>query len=269
MLVSALQLQQANGVDATNPAHAQLVVLCAIGAKIADRLIKKFLGSAVEEGTFTEYHPLISTRPSLSQGFTEDDMILAYEGSPQGARPIRQGRGNSRDTLRLRNLPVRSVTSVFDHPDAWMDPDNPAGVWPANTQLVEGTSFQVDWDGMDSSGDNWSKTGFLYRIGGTWGLQARTTKVVYTGGYTALELEEEFPEFYGAALVAGTFYFNQMRLYGVGSFSGSTGIKVAEAMDDYSVKFAEPGEQLTQRAHDLPPAAKILLSEHVNYSKFF
>jgi hypothetical protein len=240
----------------------------------AERMVRKYVGYGIEEATYTEYHPLISTRPSMSQGYTEDEEILAYEGSPQGARPIRQGRGNSRDCLRLCNLPVRSIGSIYEDPSAWINTDVSLA-FPATTLLVAGRDYQVDWDKQKDDGTKISSTGFVYRTGGIWSLQARTVKVTYTAGYTAAELAatghtigaDEAMDFKSAILITTAKLVKEAILNGV--VPDQTGIILAESLDGYSVQYMAPLQGLDlSLMNDMPAAAKKILEERVRLSKY-
>lgn len=268
MLATADQLVAALSLSRSETKHAAWVALADIVAPLADRLVKKYVGHDVEQATRTEYLPLISTRPSLSQGVVDEDDVLAYEGSPQGARPIRQGRGNSRDTLMLDLLPVRSITSVNEYPAAWLNPDYPAGDWPAASALAAGRDWHADWDGTDSAGVRWCKSGFLFRVGGIWSLQARSVRVIYVGGYSADELADTYSEFRTAALITGMKLFAEFKALSPAAKMGNTGIKVAESMDDYSVTYAPPGRLPSILMEDLPGGAKMLLEGHRRMGQF-
>lgn len=268
MLLSSNDLIAFLALDPTNPKHVSFISLATLLAPICDRLVKKYVGYEIEQAIFTDYHPLIATRPSLAQGFTEDDMILAYEGSPQGARPIRQGRGNSRDTLSTLNLPIRSITSIYDSFTAWLNPSLPNGDFPASTLLQPGSDYMVDWDSLDDSNVNWSRSGFIYRIGAVWSLQARTTKITYVAGYTPTELSNHYTEFKTAALLTGQYLFLQCVAIGRGTSFQNSGIVISEKMDDYEVKFQPRGKLPDVLMSDMPPGAKILLESYRRMSKF-
>ena len=194
-------------------------------------------------------------------GITEDELILQYEGSPQGARPIRQGRGNSRDTLPLLNTPIRSITTVYENPTAWLNPDYPNGDWFSMPQylLVEGTDYAVDWDGLDENGNDICLSGFLFRIGGIWALTARSVRVTYVGGYTATELTSQYPEFKYATLLTGAFMVKQAQIMQLGISVTNSGVVIGEKLDDYAVQYQPLFKPLEVMMQDLPVAAKMVL----------
>jgi hypothetical protein len=211
----------------------------------------------------------------MSQGYTEDEEILAYEGSPQGARPIRQGRGNSRDCLRVCNLPLKSVVSIYEDPSAWLA-TNAGSRFPSTTLLVEGRDYQVDWDKEKDDGTKISPTGFIYRTGGIWSLQARSVKITYVAGYSADELaatghtvgNDEAMDFKSAVLISSAKLVKEAVANGLEG-PMNTGMILAEAIDGYNVTFAQPLKGVdVSLANDLPEAAKKILEERVRYSKY-
>lgn len=259
----------------SNTGQAAWTPLCTLLLPYAERMIRKYVGYAIEQQTFTEYHPLITTRPAMSQGYTEDEEILAYEGSPQGARPIRQGRGNSRDTIRLNNLPVRSIVSIYEDPSAWLAVPAGSG-FPSSTLLVEGRDFYPDWDGVDASSNRWSKSGIVFRTGGIWSLIARSVQVTYVAGYTAAELQAmsndvtggDAMDFKMAVLMTGAKLVKEAIANGLEG-PANTGMIVQESIDGYAVTYAQPlkGIDVTL-VNDIPEGAKKLLEERVRMSKF-
>lgn len=241
----------------------------------AERLVRKYVGYGIEQMTFTEYHPLITTRPAMSQGYTDDDEILAYEGSPQGARPIRQGRGNSRDTLRLNNLPIRSITSIYEDPSAWTTVPSGTG-FPASSLLTEARDFYVDWDGTDQSGNRICESGMVFRTGGIWSLTARTVKVTYVAGYTEAELANTgnaedlgaAMDFKMAILMTSSKLIKEAIANGL-SGPQNTGMIVQETIDGYNVTYAQPLTGVDCiLGNDLPVGAKRLLESRVRMSQF-
>lgn len=264
MLLQASDIQAYLSIGNTSP----YVALCNLLAPYADRLVKKYVGYAVEQATFTELWPFISTRADLSVGYVEDEEILAYEGSPQGARPIRQGRGNSRDTLFALNLPVRQVVSIYEDVQAWLN-TNPAQAFPAGTLLKSGTDYVVDWESFDFVGlTGVCKTGFIFRVGSIWSLQARSVKLTYVAGWSAAELASTVPEYKLAAVLTGAKLVKEAIAQGLGDGMGSTGLIQSEDLDDYSVSYVPPeGGPDVCLQNDMPREAKKLLEELVRMTK--
>lgn len=237
---------------------------------IVERLVRRHVGYHIEHKVHTEYHPYMSTRPSLSQGFTEDEDLFRYEGSPQGARPIRQGRGNSRDALLLRNLPVRSVTSIHEDPNAWVTVESPSYTkWSDGTLLVEARDYVVDWDCDDEDGNTICKSGIVFRNGGIWSLQARSIKVVYTAGYTDQEIRAGEGADFKQAVLMGVAKFVQEAFANALYGERRAGAIISESLDGYSVSFANPlqGSDVTF-GNDLPVGVKRLLEPRLRMTQF-
>ena len=267
-LLSYMNVTSSTGITNWTPLFSQLL-------PFAERMVRKYVGYGIEQQTFTEYHPLITTRPSMSQGYTEDEEILAYEGSPQGARPIRQGRGNSRDTIRVNNLPIRSIVSINEDPSGWLDVPAGTGFQPS-TQLIESRDFYVDWDGNDNTGNRWSKSGMVFRTGGIWSLIARSVQVIYVAGYTSAELANttngpdlgEAMDFKMAVLMTGSKLIKEAIANGLEG-PQNTGMILTESIDGYAVGYAQPLQGIdVTLMNDLPVGAKRLLEERVRMSKF-
>lgn len=133
----------------------------------AERLVKTFLGYAVEQASHTEFLPAHGPTVPQPELLTEDDtMFLAAE---------------SRTKLFLSELPVRSITSIYERADGY-------GTDARFTSTYLLTANEDYW--LDVGRTGISKTGIVHRLGGSWPLAGRSVKVTYTAGYTDAELQD-------------------------------------------------------------------------------
>ena len=211
-----------------------------------------------KKGTYTKYHPF---RPKADP---MDSLIEGWELQGNRAVAYGSGIGNNR-VLQARQLPVRSVVSLYENIGAW---DTAGGSWPAASLLVEGNDFQIDYD-PGSSQMGW--TGFIFRRSGSWSEAPRSIKLTYVAGLTAAELDVttgEFNEFAAAALLATIKMFNEFKLHsGLASGGSGVGPVTSESLGPWSISYGDTS-QLYGMKRALPAECCDLLEDRMRYGKY-
>lgn len=216
-------------------------------ARVQD-LVEDFLKWKVEQATYTEYYPN-NQQQSLVSG---DELISGWDLI--GSTVVGRERGDlSHAALPLKRVPVRSITSVYENVAAW---DTDGGSW-TSSHLLAATSYYLD---LDESG--YSYSGILYKNTGVWCRKPRTIKVTYVAGFTAGEIESQFPKIKMAMCMAvGAWYVETMAMSKAAQAGGplaSVGIK------DFNVSFQGIGAMMAMG--ELPPGVKAMLSDHINFN---
>ena len=141
----------------------------------AENLIREFVGYEIEQQTVVEYFPAKNV-PVRAEGDAAAGGFDLLGGNlvPRSTFPA------YRRELVLTQLPVRSITSVYDNSAAYNVAE---GDWP-ETSLLPTNAYVLDRDREDAP--VWS--GILYRNAGSWSSVPRTIKVTYVAGLTAAEL---------------------------------------------------------------------------------
>jgi hypothetical protein len=169
-----------------------------------------------------------------------------------------------RRILQLRQIPVRyPIVSVFEYADAWTVP---GGFWPANTQLVDGTDYQ-----LDQRDATFSWTGHLLRRTGTWAtFLERSVKVTYTAGFTPAELSATFPKVRLATIHAIIKSFNELKAQQPDNVSrgGGVGGIVSEGIENWNASYGASVDANFNLVQDLPLSCKRMLADYVRYTKF-
>lgn len=229
--------------------------LVALLRPMGERLVKEFVGYTIEQETFTEYYP------QREESQTHDAFVDGWEMVSNQAMAYSGGSARGR-ILPLRNLPVRSITTIHEYASAW---NVPGGHFPPETLLQEGTDYFLDWE---TPGRSW--TGFVFRRSGSWLLAPRCIKVVYTAGLTTAELRDNYPDFKLAALQTVAKLFNEAKTQqGYAKGQSGVGPVVSESLADWSATYATTvvAEQLGLQ-QTLPLSARKLLEPYVRMSKF-
>lgn len=141
----------------------------------AENLVREYVGYEVESATVVEYFPQ-KTIPIRAEG---DGTSAGFE-MVAGLVVPRQTFPTYRRELALTQLPVRSITSVYDNPAAY---NVAGGEWPEGS-LLPTNSYYLDRD--IEGAPVWS--GILFRNVGSWSTSPRSIRVTYVAGLTAAEL---------------------------------------------------------------------------------
>ena len=137
------------------------------------------IGYKLEQATYTEFYPSAGAeRPPLNFGIDIGWDMIGNVAMPRSRTDLYEG------AVTLKNLPVRSVSAVYENLAAWTS-GVANGNWPAASQLPP-ESYRLD---MESAG--MCKTGRLYRTVGGWPSTPRSMRVTYTAGYTQGEIDAD------------------------------------------------------------------------------
>lgn len=225
---------------------------------MVESAISKFLGwkptTAGLITSITEFQPRKGDR-----GFTASDWF-AFDLSPGGMVVPRQYNRADLCIIQLAQLPVRSIQSVYVNTGGWMQGDA-NGTFPSST-LLSATEYRLD---AVVAGMSW--TGHLIRNFGNWPAYPMSTKVVYTAGLTADELNDEYAvikmvcleeiaDAYRAAMARANAALQGGPIQSVGIEDFSTSIGVTDVV-------ASGGAQ-----YGLSRRSKQLLEGFLNYNKF-
>lgn len=243
-----------------------------------DAIISRYLGWSPSLATHTEYLP--GEKATGRQLFGID----FGPGGMNGVTSVTGGRfpgsqGNQNPFVLLAGKPTRTITSVHINPNAW-DAGTDGGDWPATT-LQDVNSYALDFG--RSGTPAMSKTGKLYlRFGAIFNIP-RSIRVVYTSGYSASELENEFADItaaYGLTLAAWIAKTLSSRSVGSASNSGQVAGKPVSGVSvkDFSVTFASgmgagqfgggTGGNSGGAGGAIPDEAASLLLPHVGLAKY-
>lgn len=230
---------------------------------LAERLVKKFLGYDPQQKTYDEFYPDVYGQPP------SETLVDGYEGSAGKVVPIDRYRDSGR-ILPLRALPVRSVQTVWENPDAW---ESSPPAWPDSAKLTEGVHFVADYRdsslSVPGSGDM-AWTGFLIRRSGVWYAGERAIRVQYTAGFTAAELKDSYPEFQIAVVTAVQFWVAQTLAQRINPVTGSVGGAITgESLRGWSISYDSSVAALNQGLQmELPIASCRLLEDYVRMGKY-
>lgn len=131
------------------------------------------------QSTHTEYYPQMDMGRQGREGIWEANDTEAY---------IRHVSEASTNELQIKNIPIRSITSLY------VDYDGRSGTrtgsFAAETLKVAGSDYWANFDLVDSAGNKVCTDGII-RAQGTWPDLAGSVKITYVAGYTATELRGE------------------------------------------------------------------------------
>lgn len=221
-----------------------------------DRMFADFLGYSVSEATRTEYYP---PRVNLNQ---RDGLVEGYERAGSKVVPIDRYR-NERRIILLRHLPVKSIVSVYENPDA-QNTDPPD--FPADTLLAAGTDYRLDVEDGATS-----KTGFLVRQTGPWTSAERAVKVTYVAGFSETELGDTYAQIKMAYLMQIQVSFNTVKLHrmGTNSLGGMPGVLASESLGDWSASYdTATNAKLYGMQGRIAPGVADVLEDYMNYSAY-
>lgn len=241
----------ANGVAV--PASLSAVVTLVRPA--IERALVNYLGWEVEQGTRTEYYPAQDRYPS------EDREPLFYDSIAGRATPFFAGHGQN--SIALKNIYVRSITSVHENLNAWNGASPPD--FGASFLLTEGTDYKLDFG---ESG--LSKSGLLFRQNSSWPLESRTVQVVYVSGFTATELgaSGKWNHFKQAVILATIIRVNEIRQFAY-SKQGGAGPVESKSLGDFSISFAsEAIAELYGGNMTLPASVTTMLQTDISMAKY-
>lgn len=236
---------------------AQQTAILGIAMPSAQDAINTFLGYNPVQDTYTEYYP------EQSNAKVRSELIDAWERSGTNKIVPVERYVAERRMLVLRRLPVRTIVSVYENPDAWL---TPGGSWPADTLLAEGDQWVLD---VLTAGISW--TGFLIRNVGPWSIQERCVKVTYTAGLTQQEIADTWPALRHAYMLTVQTNYNEMLMH-IGGHAGGGGVGaiVQEHLADWGVQYDQATNALLYgMGKRMPAKAAQLLEQKVNLANYF
>jgi hypothetical protein len=197
----------------------------------AERLVKKYVGYNIEyNANIVDYYPL------TTYGAPQDPLITGWELQGGRATPIERF-ADERRILTTYQLPIRSVTSIYEDPAAWIN-----GPPPVFASKLVPQDYQVDfqtYDPVAQMGIAWS--GFIIRMSGIWLNWARSIQVTYAAGLTPAELDPitgTYPEFAMAILTAVQVWYGAVKAHQVKQATGrEPGALNSESIGGYSASF--------------------------------
>lgn len=254
MICSRADLVTVLGISAA----ADLRLLNMIHADV-EWLVKDFLGTGIEQATFTEYYPDPTFGP-IPDRLADTDTYTISAGK---AIPVEAGRYDGQ-MLRLRNVPVRSVTSVHENDAAWDQATSGTPSFPSGTLLTQGTDYIADFKEAGLC-----TTGFLIRRSGQWTTLERCIQVVYVAGWTATELNTRFPRARMAIRAAVIQKFGEIKTQQSSASGSSGGVITSESLDGWSASYdVSSTSERYGLVEQLPPAAARILEPAMNYAKY-
>jgi hypothetical protein len=211
-----------------------------------ERLVKNFVRYEVEQGTFTDILPAPS-QPAYADPLTGVDgwgcgHLSTYGGVRWG------GFAHAQDRVFLKNLPVRSVSSVNYDPYRAFGPGT----------LVDPSGYLLDCeeDGLSSSG-------CLLSLYGSWPLsEPRSLRVTYVGGYTPDELDDRGSDFKMAVIEACQKFYNEVVANMAATRTAGVGAVARELVGNSEIWF-ESAAQTTGMMQSLPASVRLMLAPRV------
>lgn len=183
-----------------------------------ERLARAYVRWSITEATYTHYLPAFGT---------------------PGCR------------LQLPEPFVTAVTSV--HEDLQSRGGQQSGDFPTASELTVGTDFWIDYDES-----TYSREGVLFRYARDWPTIPRTVKVVYTSGFDAAALADEF-QYISDAIINESierFHYRKARQ----GTSGVAGTVKSEKLKDYAVSYAVGADALSPNASGLSDSSESSLN---------
>lgn len=246
-------MQAAAGVCVAQNGLALLTMI----QPMVEAAVKKLLGYNLASGTYTEYYP-----ESLANGYFDGDDIVSAGYDLVGEVAVPRTRSQREfSVIQLCEMPVRTITSVYENPGAWA---TEGGSFPSGNLLPANAYF------LDARKVGFSNTGQLRRISGTWSRLPRTVKITYTAGYSANEINQYFPQAKLAVLItlAKEYISAVMRAKAAQMF----GPVASVGIEDFSVSFMQNLSGLfgggTVGLYTIPPEAVAYLAPYINPAQY-
>lgn len=246
MIVSPDELASAlgSGADPTLSAFVQNRV---------ERLVKQFVGYEVEQATFVDLLPR-PDEPVYQDALSWGNRHFGYGVSTDGSSAHLWGEGvaNSTDRLFLKNLPVRSITSVNFDPN-WV--------------FASGTVLDPSAYRLDCAEPGISNSGMLMKRGGPWAfVTPRSVQVTYVGGWTPDELDDVAGDFKMAIISACQKFYNEVVANRAATRTAGVGAVAREMIGKSEIWYETPA-QLTGMMNNLPASVRMMLAERVRWNR--
>lgn len=235
--------------------------LLSMVATSAEGAVKRFLRYDPGQAVRTEYYPVNFKEPT---GLSEDD----GEYTSQAGRAVWSPSASASRAgliLPLSSIPVRSVTSIFEHYGANFG-ESP-GAFPAESELESGTDYVADWKASGICAN-----GFLRRLSGCWSSEPGSIKVIYTAGYSESEMTSPSVGGVDASAIAQACYLTVLKAYKTiasnqrGASGWQGGPLFMERLGDYSyMTEATATRVMSGMLVSIPPEAQELLQGFIHF----
>ena len=139
---------------------------------IAQSLVERHIGYRIEQASYTDFYPRVDADGSIPLSSPQLDSNAA------GKVFFREGVGS---VLVLDNLPVRSITSIYEDSNGYFG--QVSGAFDASTLLVAGEDYF-----LITERTGFSQSGQVVRRSGSWSRSPGSIKATYSAGYTTEEL---------------------------------------------------------------------------------
>lgn len=171
--------------------------------QLAEQHVKDHLGwQEIEQRTWTEYLPLRAGQP-----YVEDPPYVVDSAHVQAI----PGVYFQPNVIQLRNIPVRSITSLWEDPTGYFGQS--AGSFAA-PPLVSGADYYLK---TEQDGLSWS--GHLVRRSFSFPAAPGSMKVQYVAGFSAAELAGRWSVFKTAVLATAADLYLRGKAIAIGHFS--------------------------------------------------
>lgn len=220
--------------------------------------VEERLGFSVAQASYTEFYPVGETNR-----YTQDEPnIMSFEKTPSGQVIGASRWSREQRYIQLANIPVRSITSVYENYAAW-NGGTADGDWPSNT-LLPASAYRLD---LESSGFCW--TGQLIKNYGVWPGVQRSVKVTYTAGFSAGEIAAKYSPIKMAVLTALQDAY--IDIVSKSATGGLGGIPASVGIEDFSVSFNTLASQTNGMSGmvALSPKASAMLMPYIRMRKYF
>lgn len=163
---------------------------------VAQCNVQDHLGFVVEQTTYTEFYPRALVDQSGRQPGSE---LLDVVGDTAVFMS-----DSSNRLLQLDNLPVRSITSIWENPVGHFGD----GAFDATHLLAAGTNYSLVREAAGIS-----RSGLVQRLDGAWSAAPGSIKIIYVAGFSADELASDlYATFKGALIITLADLFDRFKL---------------------------------------------------------
>ena len=145
----------------------------------AEGAIRRYLRYDPVLASRTEFYPQTDSRVGGGNLIIEATATHAVFTTPESTRGTE---------LQVQHLPIRGNPAVQLFVDYNAKAGTSVGSFPSDTEKVEGVDFWANYDSLDSDGYRVCRDGIL-RSHGLWPTEPGSVKLIYTAGYSALELQ--------------------------------------------------------------------------------
>lgn len=226
-------------------------------------MIRDFVGFQIDQATFTEWYPDRQIHP-LHNALVDDADRGADLYDVSGNQVVQYGTGGNNQAFAVRNLPLRSITFLWENANA---SDTVPPTFSDEHKLTEGQHYVVDYS---QSGLSW--TGLIFRKSGSWPFQGshRPIQVQYVAGFTEAEIKAQFPMARWALMITLRKLISEAKANEENELTGAAGGPItAEHLDSWGANYDTTSmARNLGLSETLPVGAKKALEPYVNYARY-